>query len=96
MLYFLGITSYLSDIYTNFRGRRNNSIFVDMLIREFSASFSTYIYTIYTYMYTVPDLPLCLGVLKPVGEGGRGGGIFLPKKNYDGFLLISCNFKLLK
>jgi hypothetical protein len=33
-----------------------------------------------------------LGVLKPVGEGG----IFLPKKNYDGFLLISCNFKLLK
>ena len=64
MLYFLGITSYLSDIYTNFRGRRNNSIFVDMLIREFSASFSTYIYTIYTYMYTVPDLPLCLGVLE--------------------------------
>ena len=94
MLYFLGITSYLSDIYTNFRGRRNNSIFVDMLIREFSASFSTYIYTIYTYMYTVPDLPLCLGVLKPVGEGG--GGSSCQKKNYDGFLLISCNFKLLK
>jgi hypothetical protein len=23
-------------------------------------------------MYTVPDLPLCLGVLKPVGEGGGG------------------------
>jgi hypothetical protein len=80
MLYFLGITSYLSDIYTNFRGRRNNSIFVDMLIREFSASFSTYIYTIYTYMYTVPDLPLCLGVLKPVGEGGGGGGDLPAKK----------------
>jgi hypothetical protein len=42
---------------------------------------------------TVPDLPLCLGVLKhriPLSRGAH-----LPTKHnfYDGFLLMWCNFK---
>ena len=41
----------------------------------------------------VPDLPLCLGVLKHRSSLTRGGLIFLPKKIYDGFLLMWCNFK---
>ena len=45
-------------------------------------------------MYTVPDLPLCLGVLKhriPLA----GGPIFLPKIFfYDGFLLMRSNFEI--
>ena len=38
----------------------------------------------------MPDLPLCLGVLKHRASLGL---IFLPKKIYDGFLLMWCNFK---
>jgi len=44
-------------------------------------------------MVPVPDLPLCLGVLKHMAPLARGP-IFLPnKKFYDGFLLMWCNFK---
>jgi len=47
----------------------------------------------------VPDLPLCLGVVKhraPVARGGGGGSIFLPKYIfYDGFLLMWYNLKIL-
>jgi hypothetical protein len=47
----------------------------------------------------VPDLLLCLGVLKhraPLARGGGGGGGHLPAKMfffYDGFVLMWCNFK---
>jgi hypothetical protein len=42
---------------------------------------------------SVPDLPLCLGVLKHRAPLG-GGAIFLPNIFfYDGFLLMWCNFK---
>jgi hypothetical protein len=49
-------------------------------------------------MCAVPDLPLCLGVLKhraSLARGPRwpGGLIFLPKIAYDGVLLLWCNFK---
>ena len=49
---------------------------------------------------TVPDLPLCLGVLKhrvPLTRGGGGGGgrgEFSCQQNiYDECLLMWCNFK---
>jgi hypothetical protein len=43
----------------------------------------------------VLDLPLCLGVLRQRASLTRGGLIFLPFffLNYDGFLLMWCNFK---
>ena len=44
----------------------------------------------------VPDLPLCLGVLKhraPLTKGGGGWGVVLSIFFYDGFLLMWCNFK---
>ena len=44
--------------------------------------------------YSVPDLPLCLGVHKHRGPFGQGGGPSSCKKqNYDGFLLMWCNYK---
>ena len=49
-------------------------------------------------MKSVPDLPLWLGVLKhsaPLVRGEGGGPSSCPKKNYDGFLLMWCNFKIL-
>jgi hypothetical protein len=42
----------------------------------------------------LPDLPLCLGVLKhraPLARGGGGGGIFLSEKNLR--WILWCNFK---
>ena len=43
-------------------------------------------------MYSVPDLPLFLGVLKHRAPLARGGG----KKNvYEAFLLMWCNLKIL-
>ena len=46
------------------------------------------------YMYSVPDLPLCLGVLKHRASLARGGASSSCQKNfYDGFLLMWCNFK---
>ena len=41
----------------------------------------------------MPDLPLCLGVLKHRASLAEGGRIFLPIFFYDGFLLMWCNFK---
>ena len=43
----------------------------------------------------MPDLPLCLGVLKHRASLDREGvHIFLPNKHfYDGFLPMWCNFK---
>ena len=43
----------------------------------------------------MPDLPLCLGVLKHRAPFEKGeGDIFLPNFFYDGFLLKWCNFNL--
>ena len=41
----------------------------------------------------VPDLPLCLGMLKHRAPLARGGGGHLPAKRNDGFLLMWCDFK---
>jgi hypothetical protein len=42
----------------------------------------------------VPDLPLCLCVLKHMATLAREGGHLPAKKQfYDGFLLMWCNFK---
>ena len=43
----------------------------------------------------MPDLPLCLGVLKHRASLARGGGCSssCQKLFYDGFLLMWCNFK---
>ena len=44
----------------------------------------------------MPDLPLCLGVLKhraPLAKGGGGEASSCQNKNYDGFLLLWCNFR---
>ena len=41
----------------------------------------------------LPDLPLCLGVLKHRAPLARGGAYSCQKKFYDGFLLMWCNFK---
>ena len=46
------------------------------------------------YYCPVPDLPLCLDVLKhraPLVKGGRGASSF-QKNIYDGLLLMWCNF----
>ena len=48
----------------------------------------------YQDMRAVPDLPLCLGVLKHWAQlASWWGGIFQLKKNYDGFLVMWGNFE---
>jgi len=42
----------------------------------------------------VPDLSLCVGVLKHRAPLARGGGSFCQNIFCDAFLLIWCNFKL--
>jgi hypothetical protein len=42
----------------------------------------------------VPDLPLCLGVLKHKTSLTRGASSSCQKTFYDGFMLMWCNFKL--
>ena len=49
--------------------------------------------TITSIFLPVPDLPLCLGVLKHKAPLARRGGDLPAKKFYDGFLLMWCNFK---
>jgi hypothetical protein len=46
----------------------------------------------FSMLWSVPDIPLYLGVLKH--RVARVGAIFLPIFFYDGFLLIWNNFKL--
>ena len=46
-----------------------------------------YLFFFFLSSYPVPDLPLCLGVLKHRAPLARGRGLF-----YDGFLLMWCNF----
>jgi hypothetical protein len=41
----------------------------------------------------VPDLPLCLGVLKHRASLARGGSSSCQAFNYDGFSLMWCNFQ---
>ena len=41
----------------------------------------------------VPDLPLCLGLLKHRASLARGDSSSCQKIFYDGFLLMWCNFK---
>ena len=46
-------------------------------------------------MYSVPDLPLFLGVLKHRAPLARGGQSFCTKNFYEAFLLMWCNLKIL-
>ena len=73
-------------------------LFVSIFIQYYVNS-NLYVSTLYTNyplcggnQYTVPDLPLCLGVLEHRAPLARGPIFLLKKIVYDGCLLMWCNF----